>query len=61
MPKRKEVGIWYHRNDAESAEEAVRRGLREPELPSQVETSALLPRLFNRAKTARIIEDILLT
>ena len=47
--------------EMKSAEEAVRRGLREPELPSQVETSALLPRLFNRAKTARIIENILLT
>ena len=25
MPKRREVGIWYHQTDAESAEEAVRR------------------------------------
>lgn len=47
--------------EMESAEEAVRRGWREPKLPSQVEASALRPRLFNRAKTTRIIEDILLT
>lgn len=44
-----------------STGEAVRRGWREPELQSQVETSALLPRLFTRAKTTQVIEDILLT